>query len=146
MGLVTPPVTAHNGSMRTLRSLLLAVLIALSPLPVAGGPAVAAPAEDAALAVALDSAAAQAVPVSFTDPRLTVYPLGTARVQLYAENPTGESQAFFMQLLVLRSDGTITSSETSQVLSLAALAGVDMIFTIPRSDNGTRVLLIPFST
>jgi hypothetical protein len=76
---------------------------------------------------------------------LTVYPLGTARVQLYAVNPTGESQAFFIQLLVLRSDGTIASSETSEVLSLAALAGVDMFFTIPRSDNGTRVLLTPFS-
>ena len=97
------------------------------------------------LSVALDAAAAEAVPVSFTDPLLTVYPLGTARVQLYAVNPTATSQAFFIQLLVLRPDGTIASSETSEVLSLAALAGVDMFFTIPRSDNGTRVLLVPFS-
>ena len=88
-----------------------------------------------------------ALTAAFTEPRLTVYPLGTARVQLYAVNPTEESQAFFIQLLVLvlRRDGTIASSETSEVLSLATLAGIDMIFTIPRSDNGTRVLLIPFS-
>jgi hypothetical protein len=131
--------------MSLLRSLLLALTIAVAPLSMVAGRVEAAPAEEAALSVALDVAAAQAVPVSFTDPRLSVYPLGTARVQLYAVNPTGESQAFFIQLLVLRPDGTIASSETSEVLSLAALAGVDMIFTIPRSDGGARVLLIPFS-
>ena len=131
--------------MRTLRSLLLALAITIAPFATVTGPAQAALAEEAALSVALDAAAAQSVPVGFTEPRLTVYPLGTARVQLYALNETEESQAFFIQLLVLRPDGTIASSETSEVLSLAALAGVDMIFTIPRSDNGARVLLIPFS-
>ena len=125
-----------------LRSVVLAVAIALTPF---AGMSNTAEAASAGATVALDAAAAQAVPVSFTAPQLTVYPLGTARVQLYAVNPTGESQAFFIQLLVLRPDGTIASSETSEVLSLAALAGVDMIFTIPRSDNGTRVLLVPFS-
>jgi len=131
--------------MSRLRPLLVAAMLLTAPLSMVAHPVAAAPAEEAAFSVALDAAAAQAVPVSFTDPRLTVYPLGTARVQLYAVNPTGESQAFFIQLLVLRPDGTIASSETSEVLSLAALAGVDMIFTIPRSDGGTRVLLIPFS-
>ena len=131
--------------MRTRRSVLLALLIAVTRLAAVASPAVAAPNDEATLSVALDATAAQAVPVSFTDPRLTVYPLGTARVQLYALNLTGESQAFFIQLLVLRPDGTIASSETSEVPSLAALAGVVMIFTIPRSDNGTRVVLIPFS-
>jgi len=131
--------------MTFVRALLLALAIMVAPLSQADGPAMAAPTDEATLSVTLDAAAVQAVPVSFTDPRLTVYPLGTARVQLYTVNQTNESQAFFIQLLVLRPDGTIASSQTSEVLSLAALAGVDMIFTIPRSDGGARVLLIPFS-
>lgn len=126
--------------MRTLRALALAAVLPL--MPFASSPAGAEPAE---LTVALDQAAAQAIPISFTDPSLTVYPLGTARVQVFAVNPTSASQAFFVQLLVLRPDGTVAASKTTDVLSLAAAAGVDMVFTVPRSDYATRVILIPFS-
>ena len=98
VGCTGPLVPADNRNMRTiLRSSLLGGLVAaiLFAAPVA-----AAPAE-------------QAVGVDVTPARLTVYPLGTARVQTVVSNPSGREQVFALEILLVRADGSIAIDRPS---------------------------------
>ena len=86
--------------MRTLRSSLIGGLVAALLL---AAPATAAPPP-------ASGQARQAPEIDVTPARLTVYPLGTARVQIVLTNPTNAEQIFALEILLVqvgRSDLTV---------------------------------------
>jgi hypothetical protein len=115
--------------MRTLRSSLLGGLIAAVLL---AAPAAAAPAE-------------QSVGVDVTPARLTVYPLGTARVQTVVSNPTAQEQVFALEILLVRADGSIATAYLSDAISLAPGITATTIYAVRHADGAVEAVVTPRS-
>jgi len=113
--------------MKTLRSPLIGGLVAalLLASPVAAAPA------------------AQAPDVDVTPARLTVYPLGTARVQMVLTNPTNDEQIFALEILLVRSDGSIASAYLSDALSLAPGVTATAIYAIRHAEGAVEAVVTP---
>ena len=113
--------------MRTLRSSLIGGLVAALLLT---APASAAPAE-------------QAPDIDVTPARLTVYPLGTARVQMVLSNPSDDEQIFALEILLVRSDGSIASAYLSDALSLAPGVTATAIYAIRHAEGAVEAVVTP---
>src|SRR4051794_15581801 len=74
--------------------------------------------------------ATHSVSIEISPPRLQVYPLGTARIQTVLSNPSGDEQVFALEILLVRSDGTIVTAFLSDALSMAAGAEAQAIYTV----------------
>ena len=113
--------------MRTLRSSLIGGLVAALLL---SAPVSAAPAE-------------QAPEIDVTPARLTVYPLGTARVQMVLTNPTNSEQIFALEILLVRSDGSIATAYLSDALSLAPGVTATSIYAIRHAEGAVEAVVTP---
>jgi len=94
------------------------------------GPAAAAP-------------AAQSVSIDVAPPRVQIFPLGTARVQTVLSNPTSEEQVFALEILMVRSDGTLVTAYLSDALALAAGTSAPAIYSIRHADGAVEAVIIP---
>jgi hypothetical protein len=113
--------------MRTLRSSLIGGLVAAVLL---AAPVTAAPAE-------------QAPEIDVTPARLTVYPLGTARVQMVLSNPSDDEQIFALEILLVRSDGSIATAYLSDALSLAPGVTATAIYAIRHAEGAVEAVVTP---
>jgi hypothetical protein len=113
--------------MRTVRSSLLGGLVAALLL---AAPAWAAPAE-------------QSVDVDVTPARLTVYPLGTARVQMVLTNTSSDEQVFALEILLVRSDGSLATAYLSDALALAPGVTATAIYSIRHADGAVEAVITP---
>jgi hypothetical protein len=120
--------------MRTVRSPLIGGLVAALLLAAPGGavPALAAPAE-------------QSVAVDVTPARVTVYPLGTARVQMVLTNTSEAEQVFALEILLVRPDGSIATSYLSDALALAPGVTATAIYSIRHADGAVEAVVTPRS-
>jgi hypothetical protein len=118
---------ADNGYMRSLRSSLIGSLVAASLLavPVAAEPA------------------AQSVAIDVTPARLTVYPLGTARVQMVLTNSTRSEQVFALEILLVRGDGSVATAYLSDALALAPGITTTAIYSIRHADGAVEAVVTP---
>ncbi|MFN8523544.1 MAG: hypothetical protein U0821_10655 [Chloroflexota bacterium] len=110
--------------MNTLRLWISAVAAALMVTAAAAWPA---------------SVSAQAAPIAVGRPVLTVYPLGTALVELPVGNPTGDAQEFRLLIVLLRADGSILATSATHVLKLDAGDSEWMSFNVPEADDARAV-------
>jgi hypothetical protein len=113
--------------MKALRSSLIGGLLAALLL---AAPASAASAE-------------QGVDIDVTPARLTVYPLGTARVQMVLANPSGSEQVFALEILLMRADGSIATAFLSDALSLAPGVTVTTIYAVRHADGAVEAIVTP---
>jgi hypothetical protein len=113
--------------MKTLRSPLIGGLMAALVL---ASPVTAAP-------------AGQAVDIDVTPARLTVYPLGTARVQMVVSNPSRDEQVFALEILLVRSDGSIATAYLSDALSLAPGVTATAIYAVRHADGAVEAIVTP---
>ncbi|HZO28342.1 MAG TPA: hypothetical protein VFH48_20385 [Chloroflexota bacterium] len=113
--------------MRTLRSSLLCGLMAAFLLAT---PVTAAP-------------AGQAPEIDVTPARLSVYPLGTARVQMVLTNPTNAEQIFALEILLVRSDGSISTAYLTEALSLAPGVTATAIYAIRHAEGAVEAVVTP---
>jgi hypothetical protein len=113
--------------MRTVRSSLIGALVSALLL---AGPAVAAP-------------AAQSVDVDVTPTRVTVYPLGTARVQMVLTNTSDDEQVFALEILLVRPDGSIATAYLSDALALAPGVTATAIYSIRHADGAVEAIVTP---
>ena len=127
MGRPVAPVSTDNRNMRTLRSSLIAGLTAALLL---AAPVTAAP-------------AGQAPDIDVTPARLTVYPLGTARVQMVLTNPTDDEQIFALEILLVRADGSIATAYLSDALSLAPGVTATAIYAIRHAEGAVEAVVTP---
>ena len=121
------PVSTDNRNMRTLRSSLIGGLVAALLL---ASPVMAAP-------------AAQAPEIDVTPARLTVYPLGTARVQMMLTNPTDDEQIFVLEILLVRPDGSIATAYLSDALSLAPGVTATAIYAVRHAEGAVEAVVTP---
>src|SRR3954468_1197509 len=115
--------------MRTVRSSLIGGLVAALLL---AAPALAAPAE-------------QSVAVDVTPARLTVYPLGTARVQMVLTNTSEAEQVFTLEILLVRPDGSIATAYLSDALALAPGVTATAIYSIRHAEGAVEAVVTPRS-
>ena len=113
--------------MKTLRSSLIGGLVAALLL---ASPVMAAP-------------AGQAPDVDVTPARLTVYPLGTARVQMVLTNPSDDEQIFALEILLVRADGSIATAYLSEALSLAPGVTATAIYAIRHAEGAVEAVVTP---
>jgi hypothetical protein len=113
--------------MRTLRSSLIGGLAAVLLL---AAPVMAAP-------------AGQAPEIDVTPARLTIYPLGTARVQMVLTNPTDDEQIFALEILLVRPDGSIATAYLSDALSLAPGVTATAIYAIRHAEGAVEAVVTP---
>lgn len=113
--------------MRTLRSSLIGGLVAAMLL---ASPVMAVP-------------AGQAPEIDVTPARLTVYPLGTARVQMVLTNPTDDEQIFALEILLVRPDGSIATAYLSDALSLAPGVTATAIYAIRHAEGAVEAVVTP---
>lgn len=100
----------------------------------------------AALLLAAPVAAApaeQAVDIDVTPARLTVYPLGTARVQMVLTNPTRTEQVFALEILLVRPDGSIATAYLSDALALAPGITTTAIYSIRHAEGAVEAVVTP---
>jgi hypothetical protein len=118
--------------MRTVRSPLIGGLMAalLLAAPVGAAPARAAPAE-------------QSVAVDVTPARLQVFPLGTARVQMVLTNTSEAEQVFALEILLVRTDGSIATAYLSDALALAPGVTATAIYSIRHADGAVEAVVTP---
>src|SRR6185436_2749321 len=121
------PVYTDNRNMRTLRSSLIGGMVAALLL---AAPVSAAPAE-------------QAPEIDVTPARLTVYPLGTARVQMVLTNPSDDEQVFALEILLVRSDGSIATAYLSDALSLAPGVTATAIYAVRHAEGAVEAVVTP---
>lgn len=126
--------------MRTLRSSLIGGLAAALLL---AAPVTAAPPPQPALTKEGSGQARQAPDVDVTPARLTVYPLGTARVQMVLTNPTDDEQVFALEILLVRSDGSIATAYLSDALSLAPGVTATAIYAIRHAEGAVEAVVTP---
>lgn len=120
-------VCTDNRNMKTLRSSLIGGIMAALVL---AAPVTAAP-------------AGQAVDIEVTPARLTVYPLGTARVQMVLTNPTRSEQTFALEILLVRPDGSIATAYLSDALSLAPGVTATAIYAIRHAEGAVEAVVTP---
>jgi hypothetical protein len=113
--------------MKTLRSALLSGVLAALLL---SAPAAAAPAE-------------QSVEIDVTPARLTVYPLGTARVQMVLTNPSSSEQVFALEILLVRRDGSVATAYLSDALAMAPGVTATAIYSIKHADGAVEAIVTP---
>jgi len=89
------------------------------------------------------SPAAQPVPIDVTPARLTVYPLGTARVQMVLTNTTRFEQVFTLEILLVRADGSIATAYLSDALALSPGITTTAIYTIRHADEAVEAIVTP---
>ena len=113
--------------MRTVRSSLIGGLVAalLLAAPVSAAPA------------------GQSVAVDVTPARLTVFPLGTARVQTVLTNTSGDEQVFALEILLVRADGSIATAYLSDALALAPGVTATAIYSIRHADGAVEAVVTP---
>jgi hypothetical protein len=134
MGIGAPRNSGDNGHMRALRSWLIRALMTALVLaaPVAVPPATVSA-----------TPAAQAVDVDLTPARLTIYPLGTARVQMVLTNASRSEQIFAVEILLVRSDGSIVTAYLSDALALAPGVTATAIYTVRHADGAVEAIVTP---
>ena len=113
--------------MKSLRSPLISGLVAALLLV---APVAAAPAE-------------QSVDVDVTPARVTVYPLGTARVQMVLTNPSKFEQVFALEILLVRGDGSVATAFLSDALALAPGVTATAIYSIRHADGAVEAVVTP---
>jgi hypothetical protein len=116
-----------NSGMRTVRASMIGGLVAALLL---AAPAMAAP-------------AGQSVDVDVTPARLTVYPLGTARVQMVLTNTSENEQVFALEILLVRPDGSIATAYLSDALALAPGVTSTAIYSIRHADGAVEAVVTP---
>ena len=126
-------ILTDNRNMRTLRSSLIGGLLAALLL---AAPVTAAPPPGS-------GQARQAPEIDVTPARLTVYPLGTARVQMVLTNPTDDEQIFALEILLVRSDGSIATAYLSDALSLAPGVTATAIYAIRHAEGAVEAVVTP---
>ena len=89
--------------------------------------------------------ARQAVDVDVTPARLTVYPLGTARVQMVLTNSSNDEQVFTLEILLVRSDGSIATAFLSDAISLAPGVTATSIYAIRHAEGAVEAIVTPRS-
>ena len=119
--------------MRTSRSSLIGGLVAAILL---AAPVAAAPPPSS-------GQARQAPEIDVTPARLTVYPLGTARVQMVLTNPSNDEQIFALEILLVRSDGSIATAYLSDALSLAPGVTATAIYAIRHAEGAVEAVVTP---
>jgi hypothetical protein len=127
LGACSALVSADNRNMKTLRSSLIGGILAALVL---AAPVTAAP-------------AGQAVDIDVTPARLTVYPLGTARVQMVLTNSSNDEQIFSLEILLVRSDGSIATAFLSDALSLAPGVTATAIYAIRHAEGAVEAVVTP---
>ncbi|HYU18518.1 MAG TPA: hypothetical protein VEQ11_07465 [Chloroflexota bacterium] len=90
-------------------------------------------------------AALAGAPVSLGSWALTVYPVGTALVELPVGNPTLRPQAFHLVLILLRADGSVAANRSTDQLRLAPGQTLWMRFTVRHGDGAESVVIVPVS-
>jgi hypothetical protein len=113
--------------MRTVRSSLIGGLVVALLL---AAPVWAAPAE-------------QSVDVDVTPARLTVYPLGTARVQMMLTNLSDEEQVIALEIVLVREDGSIATAYLSDALAMAPGSSAPAIYSIRHADGAVEAVVTP---
>ena len=113
--------------MRTVRSPLIGGLVAALLL---AAPVSAAPAN-------------QSVDVDVTPARVTVFPLGTARVQMVLTNTSDFEQIFALEILLVRADGSIATAYLSDALALAPGVTATAIYSISHADGAVEAVVTP---
>ena len=119
-----------NVRRTTIRAALLAGVLAALIVSAPVAPAVAAPAE-------------QTVSVDITPARLQVFPLGTARVQMVMTNASSSEQVFALEILLVRSDGSIATAYLSDALSLGPGITATAIYTLRHADGAVEAVVTP---
>jgi len=87
--------------------------------------------------------AEQSVEIDVTPARVQVYPLGTARVQMVLSNPTRFEQVFVLEILLVRSDGSIATAYLSDALSMAPGITATAIYTIRHAEGAVEAVVTP---
>ena len=87
--------------------------------------------------------AAQSVSIDVAPARVQVFPLGTARVQTVLSNPTSDEQVFSLEILLVRSDGTIVTAYLSDALALAGGTSASAVYSIRHADGAVEAVIIP---
>ena len=87
--------------------------------------------------------AEQSVDVDVTPARLTVYPLGTARVQTVLTNSSEGEQVFALEILLVRSDGSIATAFLSDALSLAPGVTTTAIYPVRHAEGAVEAIVTP---
>ena len=87
--------------------------------------------------------ARQAPEIDVTPARLTVYPLGMARVQMVLTNPTNDEQIFALEILLVRSDGSISTAYLTDALSLAPGVTATAIYAIRHAEGAVEAVVTP---
>ena len=87
--------------------------------------------------------ARQAPEIDVTPARLTVYPLGTARVQMVLTNSTNDEQIFALEILLVRSDGSISTAYLTEALSLAPGVTATAIYAIRHAEGAVEAVVTP---
>lgn len=87
--------------------------------------------------------AAQSVEIDVTPARLTVFPLGTARVQMVLTNPSRFEQVFALEILLVRADGSIATAYLSDALALAPGITTTAIYAIRHADGAVEAVVTP---
>ena len=125
--------------MRTLRSSLIGGLVAalLLAAPATAAPPPSLPSSGQA------GQARQAPEIDVTPARLTFYPLGTARVQVVLSNPSDDEQIFALEILLVRSDGSIATAYLSDALSLAPGVTATAIYAIRHAEGAVEAVVTP---
>jgi hypothetical protein len=140
MGRPVAPVSPDNRNMRTLRSSLIGGIMAAFLLAV---PVTAAPPPQPALTKEGSGQVRQAPEVDVTPARLTLYPLGTARVQMVLSNPSDAEQIFSLEILLVRADGSIATAYLSDALSLAPGVTATAIYAIRHAEGAVEAVVTP---
>ena len=124
MGSAKALVFGDNRNMKTLRSSLIGGLVA-------------------AVLLATPVAAEPAVGVDVSPARLTVHPLGTARVQMIVSNPTRVERVFALEILLVRPDGSIASAYLTDAIALAPGVTATAIYAVRHADGAVEAVVTP---
>ena len=89
--------------------------------------------------------AGQSVDVDVTPALVTVYPLGTARVQMVLTNTSVIEQVFALEILLVRPDGSIATAYLSDALALAPGVTATAIYSIRHAEGAVEAVVTPRS-
>jgi hypothetical protein len=87
--------------------------------------------------------AEQSVEIDVTPARLTVFPLGSARVQMVISNPSSAEQVFALEILLVKADGSIATAFLSDALAMAPGVTTTAIYSIKHADGAVEAVVTP---
>jgi len=84
---------------------------------------------------------APALEIDVSPTRITMYPLGTARVEMVLTNPTVFEQSFMLEILMLRPDGSVATTYLSDGLALVPVTTTSATYSIVHADGAVQAVV-----